>query len=264
MTFSSVSRVGAAATNDAYKHGGWPMLLRKKMYNSGHFVEDAAVSQFADKAVKNLEVVQPWYGNNGLYIVGKGEVSHREPVAFIPAGSVVDTEKPWFSWLADKYKCGRFYTVGTKRIQGIDSQGILVVLSKLPDVTKWAVNHFVNSAAVSAERAKRLGISERNAGLDSGNKADGAPMGPKGEKLTMSKFDSGAKFLIDSGPAELNGRYVVVATKTTMPVTRSFPDRPSAIKVAYELNRKHPDALFLVCKIVGHTEMVPTFRGEDQ
>lgn len=260
----SISRVMAAAINNTYKSGSHPTVLRRKMYNSGHFVEAAAVYDFEDKTVKNLEIIQPWYGNNGIYIVGKGEVSYREPVAFIPAGSVVDTEKPWFSWLADKYKCGRFYTVGTKRIQGIDSQGILVVLSKLPDVTKWAVHHYINSAAVSAERAKRLGISGRNEGLDSGNKTDGAPMGPKGEGVTMSEFDSGSKFLTDSKPEELNGRYVVVATRTTMPVTRSFPDRPSAIKVAYELNRKHPDALFMVCKIVGHTEMVLTFRGEDK
>ena len=94
----------------------------------------------AREKVDNLEILVPQRPASGLYVVGKGECDEGETVLFIPNGAVVDTEKPWFHWLVDKFHCGRFYKVGTKRFHGIVSQGIVVVLSKLPKSVRGADN----------------------------------------------------------------------------------------------------------------------------
>lgn len=50
---------------------------------------------------------------------------------------------------------------------------------------------------------------------------------------------------------ELSGKYVVWAPGSSLPVTKVYDDRPTAIKVATLMANKDPQSQFCVCKIVG-------------
>lgn len=61
---------------------------------------------------------------------------------------------------------------------------------------------------------------------------------------------------------DLNGQYIVWSPTSTQPPTRTYADRPTAIKVAHLMAVKNPGQQFAVCKIVGSAKPVENTKYE--
>ncbi len=54
-----------------------------------------------------------------------------------------------------------------------------------------------------------------------------------------------------SATDDLKDKYIVWSPGATQPPVKTYPDRPTAIKVAHLMASKNPASQFAVCKIVG-------------